>query len=66
LKIGFSSFSNWPAVNAEQHRAFARAIGTPSSIRIRKRSSCDSGSGNVPTWCCGFCVAMTKNGSGSS
>ena len=30
-----------------------------------KRSSCDSGSGNVPAKSCGFCVAMTKNGSGS-
>ena len=34
-------------------------------MRIRKRSSCDSGSGKVPTWCEGFCVAMTKKGSGS-
>ena len=35
-------------------------------MRIRKRSSCDSGSGKVPTWCDGFCVAITKNGSGSA
>ena len=34
-------------------------------MRMRKRSSCDSGSGKVPTWCSGFCVAITKNGSGS-
>ena len=34
-------------------------------MRMRKRSSCDSGSGKVPTWCEGFCVAMTKKGSGS-
>ena len=33
--------------------------------RRRNRSSCDSGSGNVPAKSCGFCVAMTKNGSGS-
>ena len=33
--------------------------------RRRKRSSCDSGSGKVPAKSCGFCVAMTKNGSGS-
>ncbi len=33
---------------------------------MRKRSSCDSGSGKVPTWCNGFCVAMTKKGSGSA
>ena len=32
---------------------------------MRKRSSCDSGSGKVPTCSCGFCVAITKNGSGS-
>ena len=34
-------------------------------MRIRKRSSCDSGSGYVP-WCStGFCVAITRNGCGS-
>ena len=32
---------------------------------MRKRSSCDSGSGKVPTCSVGFCVAMTKKGSGS-
>ena len=32
---------------------------------MRKRSSWDSGSGNVPTWWSGFCVAITKKGSGS-
>src|SRR6185503_9820235 len=30
-----------------------------------KRSSCDSGSGKVPTCSEGFCVAMTKKGVGS-
>ena len=35
-------------------------------MHIRKRSSCDSGSGKVPIWCDGFCVAMTKNGWGSA
>ena len=34
-------------------------------MRIMKRSSCDSGSGKVPTCSEGFCVAMTKNGAGS-
>src|SRR5690606_18244305 len=34
-------------------------------MHIRNRSSCDSGSGKVPIWSCGFWVAMTKNGSGS-
>jgi hypothetical protein len=33
-------------------------------MRIMKRSSCDSGSGKVPTCSEGFCVAMTKNGVG--
>ena len=32
---------------------------------MRKRSSCDSGSGNVPAWCSGFWVAITKKGAGS-
>src|SRR5437764_1433443 len=35
-------------------------------MRMRKRSSCDSGSANVPSWSCGFCVAMTKKGEGSA
>ena len=43
----------------------AAAAGYPRCTRIRNRSSCDSGSGKVPTCSCGFCVAMTKNGSGS-
>ena len=34
-------------------------------MRIRKRSSCDSGKGYVP-WCSmGFCVASTRKGFGS-
>src|SRR6478672_5848506 len=33
-------------------------------MRMRKRSSCDSGSANVPSWSCGFCVAITKKGEG--
>ena len=43
----------------------AARFGAPSSMRMRKRSSCDSGSGKVPTCCCGFCVAITKKGTGS-
>ena len=31
-----------------------------------KRSSCASGSGYVPSCSIGFCVASTKNGSGSA
>ena len=32
---------------------------------MRNRSSCDSGSGNVPIWWAGLRVATTKNGAGS-
>ena len=35
-------------------------------MRTEKRSSCASGSGNVPSCSIGFSVAMTKNGGGSS
>ena len=34
--------------------------------RSRKRSSCASGSGNVPSSSIGFCVASTRNGRGSA
>ena len=34
-------------------------------MRSMKRSSCASGSGNVPSYSIGFWVAMTRNGSGS-
>ena len=34
-------------------------------MRIKKRSSWDSGSGWVPTWSSGFWVAITKKGVGS-
>ena len=33
---------------------------------IRKRSSCASGSGNVPSCSIGFCVAITRNSGGSA
>ncbi len=33
---------------------------------MRKRSSCASGSGKVPSYSIGFCVARTMNGSGRS
>ena len=29
---------------------------------MRNRSSCDSGSGKVPSYSCGFCVASTMKG----
>ena len=32
---------------------------------MKKRSSCASGSGNVPSYSIGFSVAIRKNGSGS-
>ena len=34
--------------------------------RMKKRSSCASGSGYVPTKSTGFCVASTINGLGTS
>ncbi len=39
--------------------------GYPRFNRKRKRSSCASGNGKVPSSSIGFWVAMTKNGSGS-
>ena len=52
-----------PAIR--RRRSSARS-GYPREIRIRKRSSCDSGSGYVPRYSTGFCVARTRNGSGRS
>ena len=40
------------------------SLGYPIDILIEKRSSCASGRGYVPTYPVGFCVAMTKKGSG--
>src|SRR5262245_3263135 len=40
--------------------------GYPISILKRKRSSCASGSGYVPSVSTGFCVASTMNGFGSA
>ena len=37
-------------------------LGYPRLKRTRKRSSWASGSGKVPSWSIGFCVAMTQNG----
>ena len=39
--------------------------GYPSVIITKKRSSCASGSGNVPSYSIGFCVAITMNGVGT-
>ena len=45
--------------------ASAWSGGYPMEIRIVKRSSCASGSGYVPSYSIGFCVAMTMNGGSS-
>src|SRR5205814_5379238 len=61
---GFNSFNiSRRSIPKSMARSLARS-GTPSSIRIRKRSNCDSGNGKVPTAVCGFCVAITKKGLG--
>ena len=39
--------------------------GSRSQIRTRNRSSCASGSGYVPSYSIGFCVASTRNGGSS-
>jgi len=66
LITGFSSFNiSRQSIPKSMARSLARS-GTPSSMRIKKRSNCDSGNGKVPTAVCGFCVAITKKGSGSS
>ena len=44
----------------------ASRSGSPSATRMRKRSSCASGSGYVPSSSTGFCVAITRNGRGSA
>ena len=42
-----------------------RSSGNRSTTFNMKRSTCASGSGYVPSWSIGFCVASTRNGSGS-
>ena len=42
-----------------------REPGSRTPIRSRKRSSCASGSGYVPSYSIGFCVAITRNGGSS-
>ena len=51
------------AGSAARSRA-RRPPGIAERIRTRKRSSCASGSANVPSSSIGFCVASTRNGSG--
>ena len=46
-------------------RASAPGSGYPSASRSEKRSSCASGSGNVPSCSIGFWVAITKKGAAS-
>ena len=40
--------------------------GYPSAVRRKNRSSCASGSGNVPSYSIGFSVARRRNGYGTS
>src|SRR5579864_3300973 len=44
-------------------RRSSSASGYPSVVLTKKRSSWASGSGNVPSYSIGFCVARTRNGS---
>ena len=44
----FDLAQKFAPVNAGNQFPFALLVGVPSSCRIRKRSSCDSGNGNVP------------------
>ena len=46
-------------------RSRSSSLGYGTVSLNRKRSSCASGSGYVPSISIGFCVARTKNGSGS-
>ena len=53
------------AVAAHHRRAPRRATGSRSTTLNRKRSSCASGSGYVPSCSIGFCVATTMKPSPS-
>ena len=47
-------------------RSSSSAEGYPSAVLRKKRSSCASGNGNVPSYSTGFSVASRRNGSGSA
>src|SRR5215211_1484851 len=59
---GRSSSIGSPAECSTSMRASSCSDGYPTERRIAKRSSCASGSGNVPSYSIGFCVAITMNG----
>ncbi len=51
---------------ARSARVSSAGGGYPVRTRTKNRSSCASGSGYVPSYSIGFCVAHTKNGCGSA
>src|SRR5262249_5284240 len=54
-----------PAGAGRSTAASSAGLGEPAAILARERASCGSGSGYVPSYSIGFCVATTTNGSGS-
>src|SRR5919202_2303360 len=63
---GSSDSSGCAVVCSASIFASSASGGYPSESFIVKRSSCASGSGYVPSYSIGFCVAMTMNGRASS
>ncbi len=62
---GFSAGRSSPLTCRFMISSSSLRSGSPIESRSMNRSSCASGSGNVPAVSIGFCVAMTKNGSSS-
>ncbi len=54
------------AIRRARTSTSSTASGYPKLTRMRKRSSCASGSGNVPSYSTGFAVASTWNGASSA
>ena len=65
VHTGESVSSGLSSMNLSSTRTASSCESCPSFILMRKRSSCASGSGNVPCVSMGFCVATTRNGSSS-
>ncbi len=65
LATGSSVVKGFACAKRRSRRPSSSAEGYPSANRIRKRSSCASGKGKVPSCSMGFCVAITKKGSAS-
>src|SRR5438105_2715196 len=63
---GCNESSGGSAVCSVSMRASSGSGGYPICRRIVNRSSCASGSGYVPSYSIGFCVASTTNGRASS